>query len=69
MIQVKLEKKFKSIIMTVILITSGILIFNITNTNSSIVLGESTWTQTTDKDFNNNGTFNNITDFSIYLFS
>ena len=61
MIRIKLENKFKSIIMTVILITSGILIFNITNTNSLIVLGESTWTQTTDKDFNNNGTFNNIT--------
>ncbi len=61
MIQIKLENKFKSIIITIILITSGILIFNIKNINSSTVLGESTWTQTTDEDFNNKGTFNNIT--------
>jgi len=61
MIRIKLEKKFKSIIMTVILILSGILITINSNLNTQIAMCESTWNQTSDKDFNNNGTFNNIT--------
>ena len=60
MIRIKLENKFKSIIITVLLILSGILITINSNLNTQIAICESTWTQTSDRDFDN-GTFNNTT--------
>ena len=60
MTKIKLENRFKSIIITVLLILSGILITINSNLYTQIAICETTWNQTSDRDFDD-GTFNNTT--------
>ncbi len=51
-------REFKTLLITIIIISSGALVFFTSDFYYQISVGESTWTQTSDRDFNE-GSFNN----------